>query len=151
MDREILFRGKRVDNGEWVDGYYFKNENGTFIFTFPYHANYAGIDVMVKVDPETVCQYTGLTDKNCGKIFDLDVVKHYNDAEHPEIFDIGTILWDKKDCGFYRSSKESDFCNIDRCCVYEIVGNVFDNPELSEGGQNESNTGDGDAGELYGM
>lgn len=123
--REILFRGKRINNGKWVEGYYFKNENGTFIFTFPYHANYAGIDVMVKVYPETVCQYTGLNDKNEKKIFEGDIVS-VPDFRFNVCFLGGCF-------GAYFEDGFSPMCTS----VYgygkgntEVIGNILDNPEL---------------------
>lgn len=123
--RELLFRARRIDNGKWVEGHYFKNENGTFIFTFPYHANYAGISIMEKVEPETVCQCTGLKDKNGKKIWENDIVEIAGED--------GWFLlnWDEDTARFtmdgYRLTV--DFNNYWSNEI-EVVSNIFANPEL---------------------
>lgn len=128
--REILFRGKRLDNDEWVEGHYFSNANGTFIFTFPYHANFAGRDVVCKVDPTTVGQYTGLRDKTEKRIFEGDIV----DAGSYQGFKV--IAFSEERCGYLPFAR-GDGCG---CCEDEtvrykkdsviVVGNIHDNTEL---------------------
>lgn len=83
--REILFRGKRVDNGKWITGYYFHYEtcHEHFIIT---DMSYDMPD-MEQVIPETVGEYTGLTDKNGKKIFEGDIVESTNG-----MFDIDTTI-----------------------------------------------------------
>ncbi len=137
MSREILFRGKRTDNREWAEGHYFKNENGTCIFTFPYYANYAGIDVMVKVDPETVCQYTGLTDKNGRKIFEGDIVGFEDctstDSGYWEQNCLGEVKWSEEEALFYVTNRlMAESYEVLQDC--QVIGNIFDNPDLLEGG-----------------
>lgn len=123
--REILFRGKSLKNGEFVEGHYFKNDSGTFIFTFPYHANYADIDIMVKADPETVGQYTGLTDKNGTKIFEGDIIK----VPNWECY--GAVKYNVPECAFYIEMSNGDYVpTYDYSSEVEIIGNIYDNPEL---------------------
>ena len=125
--REILFRGKRKDNGEWVYGNYaVTNNNGKRHFIFQNKA------FEFEVESETIGQYTGLTDKNGKKIFEGDILREY----HPEQDVI--IEWSDASFGFRRANKPKD-------CVYstirymqnamsrlKIIGNIYDNPELLE-------------------
>lgn len=119
--REILFKAKRIDNGEWVYGNYaYTHTDGEqyFIFqnkTFEY-----------KVDKDTVCQYIGLTDKNSNKIWENDIVF---DSDNRENY---MIAWRESElCYVVRSLNEegSPFdCNYGN--NLEVIGNFFDNPEL---------------------
>lgn len=137
--REILFRGKLTDNGEWVEGYY--------VETLRYnnqHWIWAGKEY-VAVDPSTVGQYTGLTDKNGKRIFEGDVFR-YDSAgvKGVAVVAFGEYSFGadraKNNVGFYANwISPSIYYRQDLCFwVYirgvEIVGNIHDNPELLEGG-----------------
>ena len=130
MNREILFRGKRTDNGEWVEGLVARY-NPKFDC-----ANIVdGFESLVPVKTETVGQYTGLTDKNGKKIFEGDIVKHYNHCRIKEYSeDIGRVFYYAETCRFLRTSKLfPDNClEIYSSCEYEVIGNIYDNPELLE-------------------
>ena len=138
--REILFRGKRVDNGEWVEGYYLKANNHwhkkgiheDWIATFTIQ-NGGWCNVVGKhaVIPETVGQYTGLTDKNGTKIFEGDIVK-YGDTINKVVFEQrnGTAYF-----GVAMDKTETwHFCYLTNSAGMEIIGNIHDNPELLERG-----------------
>ena len=131
--REILFRAKTNKNGKWVEGLLWKkkyNSNNIYISYFPDKDDHE--DVFC-VNPETVCQYTGLSDRNGTNIFESDIVSISNSE------DIGIVkygLYDNKHLGFY--IEWTGACHLYRQdiyywaknCLIKIVGNIFDNPEL---------------------
>lgn len=127
--REILFRGKHIHalpqnehlNRTWVYGY-LCDEN---------YINSPELEGEFLVDPETVCQYTGLTDKNGRKIFEGDILSAHLDEQNPEDITYVQITWD----GFswcMRESTEDDVMSEYDCNTFEVCGNIFDNPELME-------------------
>lgn len=130
MQDRYFFRGKRIDNGKWVEGYYYQIwERGYILWGMT-----NDVPNMIEVDLSTICQCTGLKDKNGRVIWENDIVKHYNDDAHPESYCTGTVLWDENYAGFYRTSNEYGLSKprISSDCIYEVVGNTFDNPELLE-------------------
>ncbi|MCI8483479.1 MAG: hypothetical protein HFH41_03960 [Lachnospiraceae bacterium] len=130
MDREILFRAKRTDNNEWVEGHYAKCRGHYYILPV-YDADH-GFDERyadwVEVKKETVCQYTGLTDEDERKIFEGDIV--LVDGEN-EYFVVG---WDDDNAKFVLEGKgfNADFENYWGYEI-EVIGNIFDSLELLEG------------------
>lgn len=126
--REILFRGKRTDNGEWVYGDLLHPDlygNGYSIEDFT-----KGKNNCCDVIPETVGQYTGLTDENGTKIFEGDIVK-YGDTVHEVVFEQrnGTAYF-----GLVYSSIETlSFGHYQDLKQIEVIGNIHDNPELLKG------------------
>ena len=123
--REILFRGKRIDNGRWEYGAYvrygFMGKEKPYIVPSFASALYAN-----EVDPETVGQFTGLTDKNGKKIFEGDIVK-VKGFNYPQ-----KVVYNEQKCCYEWISLETDFhfgiYEVKRLC--EVVGNIYDNPEL---------------------
>lgn len=156
--REILFRAKRIDNGEWVEGFYSqlpKPSLGATIITngdlcaedvsdyiivneSKQHSNFSNaypIEVVeceyYEIDSETLCQYTGLKDMNGNLIWENDIVedKRFNGSYK--------IVFRVRDGGWYVENINSGalFRIIERTsCQYERCGNIFDNPELLKGG-----------------
>jgi len=134
MDREILFRGKRTDNGEWVEGYYAKS-GGCFILK-DNGLTYGGFEIF-EVSSETVCRYTGYEDVNGKKIFEGDIVGYIDmtstESGYSEMDCVGVVGWSEEEACFYvtgRLSAES-WEVLGEC---RIIGNIYDKPELLEGG-----------------
>ena len=134
--REILFRGKRTDNGEWVDGFYTCVADVHYILSGIFDSLTNGIINTrgYKVIPETVCQFTGLYDKNGRKIFEGDIVEgnsEYFTFTHP----YGKVVYDG---GQYLISFDDVLEDIECLGAWandvEIIGNIYDNPELLKGG-----------------
>ena len=132
--REILFRGKRTDNGEWAEGDLYRKtdalgEKETIIFQDK------GADAFKKnfVNSETVGQYTGLKDKNEKRIFEGDICEMVYDG----ISHIYVIVWDNEEQDFKGTNgKENygrNFQYMGCCEEIFVLGNIFDNPELLEG------------------
>lgn len=148
MAREILFKAKRVDNGEWVEGSFITGvfcrlgQDIPYIFC-PEKADYdcfedfSETNGIFEVQSETICQYTGLTDKNGKKIWENDVVfiDAYSYIE-PEDEVMGVVAYsDTYACYGILGNK---FVPISDCMgsyktIYHAMGNIFDNPELLEG------------------
>lgn len=128
MKDRYLFRGKTI-SGDWVQGLLANTDDKWYI------SNKAGRPFAFEIRPESICQCTGLKDKNGNLIWENDIVKHYNDEAHPESYCTGTVLWDENYAGFYRTSNEYGLSKlrISSDCIYEVIGNQFDNPELLEG------------------
>ena len=131
--REILFRGKRIDNGEWVEGYLYITHNGEYeIGSYSKELNIERFTHCVI--PETVGQYTGLKDKNGKRIFEGDIVyckSRLDNANMVIIFECGQFRMVLSEN--YRSYQtNSGFYDIN-CFDKEVIGNIYDNPELLKG------------------
>ena len=134
--REILFRGKRVDNKEFIEGSYINSvvKGCPFGYITPSYPN-----TPTQVYTVTVGQYTGLTDKNGKKIFEGDIVKHCIKTYEPDYFYIGLIQWNEKEFAFENYNIEEGYSYLlSNKCVYEIIGNIHDNPDLLEDKEDEA-------------
>lgn len=126
--REILSRGKDLETGKWLYGSFVNTPNHTYIST-------NGEAFPAKVEPKTVGQYTGLTDKNGTKIFEGDIVR-YGDTIHKVVFEQrnGTAYF-----GLVYSPIETlPFGHYQDLRQLEVIGNIYDNPELIGGGENDT-------------
>ena len=141
--REILFRGKRMDNGEWVEGWY---QPETTIKYWDGRQETIGVTISYKVedgfledtlvDPSTIGQYTGLTDKNGKRIFEGDIVKT-SDITHEGVIQIPGESFEiamRKGCWVMVAGEDWDFLETNHECI-EVIGNIHDNPELLKGGE----------------
>ena len=124
--REIIFRGKRKDNGEWVEGdlmqHYVHHNDLTIV---------VGGCVYYEVDRETVGQFTGLTDKNGKEIYDRDIIEDKNG--------IGVIMWFQTSWGVasyahgydgLKSYTAVDSFYSNQTKEWAVIGNIHDNPEI---------------------
>lgn len=135
--REILFRGKRIDNGEWVEGYYCKYERTVIGGVQEYHMivpYYASDLYGFEVDPNTVGQYTGFT-ANGKKIFEGDICKFDNgELDNHGSYTNYVIRWDRVNSQYIIANKFNwNGClNVFFVIHAEVIGNIHDNPELLE-------------------
>lgn len=146
MDR-YLYKAKRLDNGEWVQGYYVKGLNmydkEAYLIFEPTTIFYSSgeTDGWSEVDPSTICQCTGLKDKNGKLIWENDILHNGNyfvvkwnescsrfDIVLNKFHNIPIGKWEPMICDW----KTNDFKEYRKAVDYEVIGNVFDNPELLE-------------------
>ena len=163
MNREILFKAKRKDNGKWVEGYYIYHIKRTIC---PFGDSVKPEDeqhvimqddfsdwnmprgtVVYEIDPDTLCQYTGLTDKNGKKIWENDILRYSYDYDgSPFLKDgeeikyrAGAVFWSEWRGSWAVCGRGNKKCTNNDVFKYnrnpnrtEVIGNIFDNPELLE-------------------
>ena len=154
--REILFKAKRIDNGEWVEGL-------LTVMWGQYHIiNPNDENTAYPIDTETICQYTGLDDKNGRRIWENDVLRGHgnpNDLAKVvfgkfDVIDVETLGSVESVNGWHTEviptdalSKTKPFClpmplnefYID-ISEFEVIGNIFDNPDLLEESEHDTET-----------
>ena len=129
--REILFRGKRVDNGEWVHGRgYYVWGNINYILDEKTPTLYADDVFWIAVDPKTVGQYTGIKDINGKKIFEGDIILYsWLSGEKTLCF----IAYDIEYANFFNVLIATECKNFSIGAHFsngEVVGHIYDKPEL---------------------
>ena len=141
MNREILFRAKRKDNGEWIEGllihigmYSFNDIEDIYV---EYVLGIQHLDKSYEINPSTLCQFTGLLDENQKKIWENDIVSAIFRTSYDMYSLTGIVQW----CGgafeVEECIKNEDFTLYGWLhdtiqCNRKVLGNIFDNPELLE-------------------
>ena len=139
MQDRYLSKAKRKDNGEWVQGVPFEIEGKTVILindtenllrTHYLEENMWTSEIYaIEVDPSTICQCTGLKDKNGKLIWENDVVSYCDCTKEDYV-----IAWEQNKACFEYQEYSCSMMNFDELsgCEVEVIGNIFDNPELLE-------------------
>lgn len=132
--REILFKAKRKDNGKWVEGYYRRIPCMGMLEHYIMPRNPKNRMEQYAIDPDTLCQYTGLTDKNGRKIWENDIVQAWSEGSNA----IGKVI--RRVDGLYimyPAYQKKEFFglypNKNGKTTVEVIGNIFDNAGLLEG------------------
>ena len=136
MNREIIFKEKRKDNGEWVEGYYRADPDldTHYICGWNYYASENGLErepFEEEINPDTLCQYTGFTDKNGGKIWENDILVE----KHKGIVTMKyRVVFDLEEGAWMLETKSGARYGIGAVNQrhFEVCGNIFDNADLLE-------------------
>ena len=130
--REILFKAKRKDNNEWTYGYLEKQavKGEEYYITSPCNEWINNCHIVI---PETICQYTGLKDKNGVEIYENDILQLFDTINEPR--EKVTIKWNNESACYEVLQLNGNHYSFDvRAAINpcEVIGNIFDNSELLE-------------------
>ena len=112
--RSIWFKAKCLSDGSWVAGNFCHRATGDYIILG---------ECMFAIDPETVCQFTGLRDNNGVDVYENDIIQDH------EFGDKGTVVWNDITCGFIEEASHDGISLLVKCMGWCVVGNKFDRKE----------------------
>lgn len=125
MEREIKFKAKRLDNGEWCEGYFYEENGNTYIIENRQKESMLNRNVTYEVDPSTICQFTELKDCKGNEIWEGDIIRN---PEFP--FEKRTVTWSNNSSCFMPidedGCKDRDFSFLVLFKKWNVVGNKFD-------------------------
>ena len=127
MENRFLCRGKMSDTGEWVEGYLVQTVESSYIVVPYKHSTIFGEGIVIEIAPSTICQCTGLKDKNGKLIFENDILSGHIDDEFPEDETRKRVVWHENGwctkepgCDDYNELDDFDSEN------FEVIGNIFE-------------------------
>ena len=147
MNREILFKAKRKDNGKWVEGYYRRIPCMGMLEHYIMPRNPKNRMEQYAIDPDTICQYTGLTDKYGRKIWENDILRYSYDYDGSSFlkdgeeikYRVGAVFWSEWRGSWAVCGRGNKKCTNNDVFKYnrnpnrtEVIGNIFDNVDLLE-------------------
>lgn len=127
MNREILFKAKRKDNGEWVEGGYFSEPYTDKKYIVHWNSFGLSFNEFIEVAPDTICQYTGLADKNGQKIWENDIAY----IRCSGLSGYGVIKYENGNLVLVDEKRKRTYSLYGEWKIRKD-GNIFDNPELLE-------------------
>ena len=135
--REILFKAKQINNGEWVEGYYLRDQyhiGGKDIIFYRKDSDRFTVYTNI-IDPKTLCQFTGLCDKNENRIWEDDIVLAFESVYSTVKFGLyhEALKSERTHQGFYLESMDNYYYREELGYWAKesvVVGNIFDNLEL---------------------